>query len=65
MAYISLKIKMPQGLVSNLPYDNKDFLPCSKRATTKDVANIHTPGNINRVNNMVKLGIASILLSSF
>ena len=39
--------------------NNADFFR-SKPATTKDVASIQIPGNINRVNNMVKLGIGSL-----
>ena len=39
--------------------NNADFFR-SKPATTKDVASIQIPGNINRVNNMVKLGIGSV-----
>ena len=39
--------------------DNNAAFFRSKPATTKDVASIQIPGNINRVNNMVKLGIGS------
>lgn len=58
---LTSKQGMPAEVMTlNQCCDNNAAFFRSKPATTKDVASIQIPGNINRVNNMVKLGIGSV-----